>query len=268
MSRFASRKSTAKQQVWRSECVRHISRDWKNIHCAWQTSNWTSFGMNAWKNWNACVRSFPSDAKNASFPDGLKVKHSKKYGKHVVTNRNLAMGQNVIVEEAYWMASSIEQNYLQCANCFERKSNLLACSKCSAIMFCSQRCCGAGHEKFHAFECGKRDVCHISKAIPRLVIRTVINAIKFFPNIEDLMGSDFFGSAKLPKTSWTGKTSMSSVIVERFTRWSPWVPSIVRCFWAILFCIIFASSMRKESTLSVSYTEVFRPNWALSMAMT
>lgn len=131
--------------------------------------------------------SFSENVKIPCFAEGLEVKHTKKYGKHIITTRDLDIGQTVIVEEAYCMAPKIDQNYLQCANCFERKVNLIPCNKCSVIMFCSQKCNDVGHEKFHAFECGKRDVSTISEPLPRLVMRTVINAIKMFPKIEDLM---------------------------------------------------------------------------------
>lgn len=131
--------------------------------------------------------SFPMDAKVPCFAEGLEVKHTKKYGKHIVATRDLKVGQTVIIEDAFCMAPQVDQNYLQCANCYERNVNLIPCNKCSAIMFCSQKCYDEGHSEFHAFECGKRDVCNVWESAPRLVLRTVIRALKVFPIIEDLM---------------------------------------------------------------------------------
>lgn len=131
--------------------------------------------------------SFPADANVPCFAQGLEVKHTKKFGKHIVSSRDLQIGQTVIIEEPYGIAPQFAHNYLQCANCFQRNANLIPCENCAAVMFCSQHCYDAGHEKFHAFECGKRSVCAIWEAAPRLVMRTIINAIETFPNFEDLM---------------------------------------------------------------------------------
>lgn len=90
--------------------------------------------------------SFPADAKIPCFAQGLEVKHSKKYGSHIITTRDLKTGQTVIVEEAYCIASENAHNYSQCANCFERKANLIPCKNCAAIMFCSQKCYDIGHQ--------------------------------------------------------------------------------------------------------------------------
>lgn len=133
------------------------------------------------------ILSFPMDAKVPCFAEGIEVKHTKKYGKHIVATRDLDVGQTVIIEDAFCMAPEIDQNYLQCANCCERNVTLIPCNKCSAVMFCSQKCYDDGHLKFHAFECGKRDVCNVWETAPRLVLRTVIKALKVFPMIEDLM---------------------------------------------------------------------------------
>lgn len=131
--------------------------------------------------------SFPADAKVPCFAEGLEVRQSKKYGKHIVTTRALEIGQTVIIEEAYCIRADNSQNYSQCANCFERKANLIPCKNCAAVMFCSQNCYDVGHKKFHAIECRKRGVHTNWEAARRIVLQTVISAIKSFPNIKNMM---------------------------------------------------------------------------------
>lgn len=116
------------------------------------------------------------------------MKHSNRYGKHIITTKDFKIGQTVIVEEAYCIASENALNYLQCANCFERKANLIPCKNCSAILFCSQTCYDIGHESFHAIECRKTAVHSKWKAARRVVTQTVIKAINLFSKVKDLMG--------------------------------------------------------------------------------
>lgn len=131
--------------------------------------------------------SFPADENISCFAQGLEVKESRNFGKHIVTNRSLEIGQTVIVEEAYCMTAENVLNYSQCANCFECKVNLIPCKNCSSIMFCSQNCYDVGHRNFHAVECGQLGVYSKWNAAIRLVTNSVIKAINSFPNLKKLM---------------------------------------------------------------------------------
>lgn len=131
--------------------------------------------------------SFAADAEIPCFAQGLEVKYSKKYGKHIVTNRKLEIGETVIIEEAFCMVSDYDQDHMQCANCFERMANLIPCANCTTVMFCSQNCYKVGHELFHSMECRRLPVLALYGTVPLLVMRTIIRAIKLFPNIEELI---------------------------------------------------------------------------------
>lgn len=131
--------------------------------------------------------SFPANATIPCFAEGLEVKQSEEFGKHVITNRDLEIGQTVIIEEAYCIASENNEKYSHCANCFSFKANLIPCRNCSAVMFCSQNCYDVGHERFHDMECRKPGVYTQLEGQHRLVMRTVIKAIKSFSTVEELM---------------------------------------------------------------------------------
>lgn len=131
--------------------------------------------------------SFPSSAKVPCFAQGLEMKQSDEFGKHIVTTRNLEIGQTVIVEEALSITPTNNENYSHCANCFAREGNLIPCKKCSAVMFCSPNCHDIGNEKFHAHECRKPGVDTEWEAPRRLVLQMVIRAIETFPTMKELM---------------------------------------------------------------------------------
>lgn len=160
--------SVSRLESMRNECAKHLARG-----NAPQT--------------DTPALSFPANEKIPCFAQGLTVKHTKKFGKHVVATQDMDIGQTIIVEDAYAIAPTDEQIYMQCANCFERKVNLMPCTDCAAVMFCSATCRDMANEKFHVFECGRRDVCVIREAAARLVLRTVLEAIKLFPNIDKLL---------------------------------------------------------------------------------
>lgn len=132
--------------------------------------------------------SVPADAKIPCFAHGLEIKQSKKFGKHIVTNRNLEIGETVIIEEAYCIASNAGATHSHCAFCFEENANLIPCKNCSAVMFCSQKCHDIGHKKFHAMECGKASIYAGFGCVFQMIFRTVIQALGMYKNVQELMG--------------------------------------------------------------------------------
>lgn len=115
----------------------------------------------------------------------------------MVTKRNLEIGQTILIAKPYEIVSEISLNYAACSNCFKSDANLLPCRKCARVMFCSQECYDAAHEKSHNIECaiGHRFVNW--EAIRRLVFRTIIVAIQTFGTIQALMDAiDLFNKDK------------------------------------------------------------------------
>lgn len=126
--------------------------------------------------------SFEADQKRPCFASGLEVKFSEKYGNHITTNRDLEIGQTVIVERAFIHVDTAKHH---CDNCYRRKANLIPCERCVTTMFCSEECRIAANEKFHGVLCQIEMLCEF--ATQRLVLRSLITAIKMFPSFEALM---------------------------------------------------------------------------------
>lgn len=141
--------------------------------------------------------SFPCDENFPCFASGIDVEDAENGEKKIVTNRNLEIGQTILIGKPYEMVSESPLNYVQCSNCFKTDANLLPCQKCTRVMFCSQECYDAGHERFHNIECeiGYRFVNW--EAIRRLVFRTIIVAIQTFGTVQALMDAiDLFNKDK------------------------------------------------------------------------
>lgn len=131
--------------------------------------------------------SFPAGKSIPCFAQGLIVAESKQFGKHIVTDRELDIGQTVIVEKAFCMSPTDGEMYMECANCFERKANFIPCKKCSSVIFCSTNCYDIAHKTFHAIECRAAGFRSILKTSHRFLLRTIITALQAFPNAKELM---------------------------------------------------------------------------------
>lgn len=155
-----------------------------------------SEGVKEKKGAEAKLRFAPNE-KKAYFANGIEVTHSQYGDCHIVTKRNLEIGQTIIVEEPYEFIHEYPYDYRQCANCFKCDVNLIPCRKCIVVMFCSQECYDEGHEKFHNIECGVIHRFTLWEPFRRLVFRTIILAIKTFGTVQALMDAiDLFNKEK------------------------------------------------------------------------
>lgn len=126
--------------------------------------------------------SFEADLKIPCFANGLEVKNSPKYGNHITTNRNLEIGQTVIVERAFLFDTEFD---MYCQNCQKCTPHLIPCKKCVSSLFCSEECRIAADEKFHDIFCDLGIICDIK--CYKFVLKSIILAIRTFSTIETLM---------------------------------------------------------------------------------
>lgn len=128
--------------------------------------------------------SFEADPKIPCFANCLEVKFSEKFGNHVTTNRNLQIGQTVIVERAF-VFEATDKFYLHCENCLRRDTNLIPCENCVIAMFCSEECRHAANEKFHNVLCEIQGL--FEEPHQQLLLQSIIIAIRTFSTVEALM---------------------------------------------------------------------------------
>ncbi len=80
--------------------------------------------------------SYPSHKKLPFVAECLELRHDDKYGRHIVTNKNLKVGDIVAIEEPFCKIIQNEFVYQMCSWCFQ--SNLLdlrPCSSCTKGVF-------------------------------------------------------------------------------------------------------------------------------------
>lgn len=67
--------------------------------------------------------------------DALEIKQSKKYGRYIVTNRDLRTGDVIAIEEPYIKILHDEFQYERCSYCLKHNYfDLMPCSRCSRGM--------------------------------------------------------------------------------------------------------------------------------------
>lgn len=130
---------------------------------------------------------FPPNEKIPCFANAIELKYSTNGDSHIVANRNLEIGQTIIIEEPYEMVSNMLPDYRKCWNCLKPDANLIPCKNCTLVMFCSQECYDAGHKNYHDIECDMNIRFNERLMIRRLVFRTIIVAIKTFGTVDALM---------------------------------------------------------------------------------
>lgn len=99
--------------------------------------------------------SHPADERIPFMVKGLQLRKSERFGRHVVTMRNLDVGDVVMVEEPYIVTLRPEMRYRRCGHCMagEKRHALLPCQGCTNALYCSERCRKEAWHVYHRYEC-------------------------------------------------------------------------------------------------------------------
>lgn len=98
---------------------------------------------------------------NERFPcasDAIDVQHCETIGRQVVANRDIEIGEILVVEQAYCRALRIENAYTHCWNCLKNIWNGIPCDSCANIIYCSENCKTSAWDNYHKFECAVLDM--------------------------------------------------------------------------------------------------------------
>lgn len=92
--------------------------------------------------------SFVECAKNC-----LEIKNSEEYGRHVVANRRISIGEIIAIERPFTKILLNDYCYTHCYNCLKFTYNLTPCKTCVRIGFCSEECYEELWKLYHKYEC-------------------------------------------------------------------------------------------------------------------
>lgn len=90
--------------------------------------------------------------------NAIDVRHTKKYGRHFVATRDIAVGEILIVEKPYSISPSIDNFFTHCHHCLKVMWTGIPCDKCINVLYCSEECRAIAWQKHHHVECNFIDL--------------------------------------------------------------------------------------------------------------
>jgi SET and MYND domain-containing protein 4 len=146
--------------------------------------------------WSFFKLSHQSHKNLAHISSCLEVKVDEKYGRHIVTNKALAVGDIIAIDEPIFKVIKADDRYStcysnniyqRCANCLmDNLLDLLPCEGCCKTMFCSLKCKDSACENYHKYECDMIDIL-LKSGIKHIVLRMFFHALSLFKNsIKDM----------------------------------------------------------------------------------
>jgi SET and MYND domain-containing protein 4 len=119
----------------------------------------------------------------------LELKKSKKFGRYIITNCELKVGEIVAIEKPHFRILKSDSRYESCdeTNKFQRCAyclqdnylDLIPCIGCSSTMFCSEECQMKAFESFHNYECLISGFL-LKSGIMQMAIRVFFQALNMF----------------------------------------------------------------------------------------
>lgn len=112
----------------------------------------------------------------------VEIRRNVKYGRHLVANRDLMIGDVIAIENPFCTVNSTAYRYERCENCTrEQHYNLIPCEGCTAAMFCSVECRAQAMRSFHKYECVCIDyIDSVHSTIDLTSIRLITTALASF----------------------------------------------------------------------------------------
>lgn len=119
------------------------------------------------------------------------MKIDEKNGRHIVTTKDLSVGETILMEKMY-VGHNFGLPYQACTMCSRsNNNNLVPCSKCTVVLLCHETYPGGCRNRhLHKWKCGDTGILMPSNIldVPRIVIfRSIIMAVNLFPNIDEMI---------------------------------------------------------------------------------
>jgi SET and MYND domain-containing protein 4 len=132
----------------------------------------------------------PRNKKIPFIADCLELREDDKFGRFIVTNRDLSPGDVIAVEESHFHFLSPQSIFIRCFNCF--RSNMLDLMPSSAsVMFCSEECCKETHKKFNGKDELIRDSLRGNDIRQKMmrIMNESLNATRGFDDLQSIFES-------------------------------------------------------------------------------
>uniref|UniRef100_A0A182T2V3 MYND-type domain-containing protein n=1 Tax=Anopheles maculatus TaxID=74869 RepID=A0A182T2V3_9DIPT len=128
--------------------------------------------------------SYKANSNVPQMVECLQLNRNAKFGRQVVTDRALKVGDVVMIEQPYVTMVHEDFRHLRCAYCYDSNPfKLIPCEGCTMEMYCSEECLSQAHQQYHRYDCGiVRDLRRISDDVINGIdgLRTIAKVITTF----------------------------------------------------------------------------------------
>lgn len=126
--------------------------------------------------------SYPANPRVPSVIQDMHVEENDEFGRHVIADRDLQVGDVICIEDAFVKCIQPQQRFNRCTNCLQELPHLLfPCETCTNAMFCSVSCQRSAWTAFHQIECCVSDELNaLELDSARLAFRTFLLAMNLF----------------------------------------------------------------------------------------
>jgi SET and MYND domain-containing protein 4 len=132
--------------------------------------------------------SYSAHAQIPFMADSIELVENEKFGRHLIANRDLKVGDTVLLEKPFESRLHDLHKYRRCTNCLaENELTLIPCPDCTSAMFCSTQCMSSAHKKFHKYECPIIEALPVLQAGNSLMAtRILLTLIEEYNGIQNL----------------------------------------------------------------------------------
>ncbi|XP_063706013.1 SET and MYND domain-containing protein 4-like [Culicoides brevitarsis] len=130
---------------------------------------------------SAIELSFPASKLNPFIIDGIELKTSEEFGRHICAKRDLFPGHVIMIDKPYFQSLEVGAENKFCNNCHNQNLlNLVPCEFCINAMYCGSACKEEAWKRFHKFE------CKLSRNKDRLSTRALLKTFTLFDDLDKL----------------------------------------------------------------------------------
>lgn len=130
----------------------------------------------------------PSNTVNPSIADCLKLCENEKFGRYVVTTKELKCGEIVVIEKPFYKSldKRREGDSRRCASCFKLMIHPITCLSCRSIFFCSEICQKSAWKEFHELECSLCEKMTEDDGFLMMIERSLFKVLNICGSLESL----------------------------------------------------------------------------------
>lgn len=126
--------------------------------------------------------SYSGDDKFPCLANVLELRCNDEFGKHIVAESDINVGEIVILEELFTIGARINDRVF-CSTCFKFKRNFIPCRSCLCV-FCDAHCLESN--EIHKIDCGA--LYHSTLRVDDIsIVKSILIGVKAFSTVDDLM---------------------------------------------------------------------------------